>query len=223
MLNQLFGLKNVKTSAELKSVGKRTKALAVSEDDCCIEVNYLDNDIWNTGATDALRVPILANAHYKHSISNNASLPIFGLGVNNNKYQLSEENPYGVSTELTFQKEKPTLTSLLPSSNDLSITVLGVYSKSIEYGRHIQTILGRYDLNIHVFGPSDRDALLEIGINISAWVIDLSDEEDCAVLALLLDEYGDVPSLFLSETSPSSKCISKLMSFIQNNELELIA
>jgi len=223
MLNQLFGLKNVKTSAELKSVGNRTKAFTVSEDDCRIKVNYLKKDIWNTCATDALRVPILANAHNKHLISNNASLPVFGLGVNNNKYLLSEANPYGVSEDLTSQKEKPGLSSLVPSSNDLIMTSLGVYSKSAAYGHQIQTTLASYDLNIHVFGPGNLEALLEIGDNITVWVIDLSDEEDCPVLELLLEEYGDVPSLFLSEITPSSKCISKIMTFIQQNELELIA
>jgi hypothetical protein len=66
-------------------------------------------------------------------------------------------------------------------------------------------------------------ALQEIGANISTWVIDLSDEEDCPVLDLLLEDYGNVSSLFLSESTLSSKCISKLNAFVQNDTLKLIA
>jgi hypothetical protein len=229
MLNQLFGLKNVKTSSELRSVGKRKKDRIVSEDDCPIYVSSATQDSWNTDAKDALRVPILAKAHNHHLSSSNASLPAFGLSADKNKYQLSEANPYGVncdlqlSEKLTASPSLPTLQSDTPSASDLIVTTLGLYSKSVAYSHQIQALLIDYDLNVHVFGPTDMDTLQRIGSNISTWVIDLSDEGGCPVLDVLLDEYGDVPSLFLSDKTPSTKCITKLNAFIQNDTLKLTA
>jgi hypothetical protein len=210
MLNQLFGLKNVKTSSELRSVGKRKKDRIVSEDDCPIYVSSATQDSWNTDAKDA-------------------SLPAFGLSADKNKYQLSEANPYGVncdlqlSEKLTASPSLPTLQSDTPSASDLIVTTLGLYSKSVAYSHQIQALLIDYDLNVHVFGPTDMGTLQRIGSNISTWVIDLSDEGGCPVLDVLLNEYGDVPSLFLSDKTPSTKCITKLNAFIQNDTLKLTA
>lgn len=223
MLNQLFGLKNVKTSSELRSVGKRKQSMEDTSSDG--DIISVDHESWNTDAKNALRVPILAKAHNQHFRSSDASLPAFGLNTDKNKYELSESNPYGVKTDFVSQKKykKTILHTVVPSSNDLIMPTFGVYSKSVVYSQQIKSILASYDLSIRVFGPSDMDALLKIGSNVTTWVIDLSGEEDCPMLDLLLDEYSDVPCLFLSENMPTENCISKLMSFIHNNELIKIA
>jgi hypothetical protein len=225
MLNQLFGSNNVKTSSELRSVGKRKHDPAIGEEHGVNNMTPETHSSWGTDSKEALRVPILANAHKKHSNSGDAGLPAFGHHARKNKYQLSESNPYGVEIDNTVQTGKTTQLTLVPvidSSNASTVKTLGVFSKSVAYKNQIQTLLACYDLNIKVFGPADKDALIDRGADISVWVIDLSDEEDCPVLDLLLDKYGNVESLFLFESTPSSKCISKLKSFAHNIELERI-
>jgi len=225
MLNQLFGLKNVKTGSELRSVGQRKRAHSTEGDHYAKDLRLETDDCWDTDFKDALRVPILAKAHNKYSGSSDASLPAFGHSAHTNKYQLSESNPYGVETANTTQAEQPAKFTLVPSvifSDDSKVTTLGVYSRSVSYRQQIQNLLASYDLNIKVFGSADIETLMTKGADISVWVIDLSDEEDCPVLDLLLDKYGNVESLFLFESTPSSKCISKLKSFAQNIDLERI-
>jgi hypothetical protein len=226
MLNQLFGLKNVKTSSEQKSVRKRKPDLLLDDEYIRVGLDNLSNDNWNTDAQDALRVPILAKAHSKHFDSSNASLPVFSGSAHKSKDLISDKNPCDIYVDLDSPEEKTAQLSLVssaPSASDLLDTTLGVYSKSVAYSCHIQALLINYDMSIRVFGPADMVALQEIGANISTWVIDLSDEEDCPVLDLLLEDYGNVSSLFLSESTLSSKCISKLNAFVQNDTLKLIA
>lgn len=233
MLNQLFGIKNVKSSSELKSVGKRKHAQLFDDEFISLELDRPKNKTWNTDAKNALRVPILAQAHSKHLGSSDASLPAFGGCTFESKYQISGANPYGVSldievvaVEIESPEEKIVQLSLVassPSASDLIDTTLGVYSKSVAYSRRIQALLNEYDMSICVFGPADMDALQAIGSNVSTWVIDLSNEEECPVLDLLLEDYGHVSSLFLSESTLSSKCISKINAFVQNDTLKLTA
>jgi hypothetical protein len=241
MLNQFFGLKKVKNNTGLKSVLKRKHSL-LEDQYISVDCDLSINNIWNTDARDALRIPILSQAHNKHSDSKYASLPAFGHSAPMCKYQIYEAIPFGVNNDTDTEKKvvaavaagldknRPekqvvqlSLVPSLPSASDLIDTTIGVYSKSAAYKQKIQSLLNIYDLNIRLFGPADIDALQQIGSNISTWVIDLSDEEDCPVLDLLLEEYGNVASLFLSESILSSKCISKLNAFVENDTLKLTA
>lgn len=226
MINQLFGLKNVKNSAELKSVGKRKNAVLAETESNRGQIAYFVNESWCTGEKDALRVPILARAHTRHVVTGEASLPAFGTCADRGKYQSSDTNPYGVSVDSVLKEGKCTSLSIVstpPSADDLLEITIGVYSKSPRYASEVVALLSQYDISIRVFGATDIEALEEVGQFISTWVIDLSDESDCPVLELLLEEFGDAPSLFLSDTILTGKCISKLNTFVKNDTLKLTA
>ena len=226
MISQLFGFKNVKSSTELRSIGNRKPINSKTDDHYSWGLGSQMDDRWATNASDALRIPILAKAHTIHLNSGNSACPAFGQSTNKNKYRLSESNPFGVESASDLLSEKaiqPAVNASVSSPRASIISKLGVYSKSDAYSLTIKKLLANSGLSIEVLGPSDMTVMKKTGRHISAWIIDLSDEEDCPVLDVLLDKYADVSSLFLFEKILSSKCIAKLRSFVESVENSLTA
>ena len=168
MINKLFGSKNLKTNASVNSLGRgKSAALAKKPDDWGMgDLNYdVVADAWDTAARDALKVPLLAKAHDNH--------------IEQNKYQTLASNPYGVES---FDSA----CSVTPASNDdecqvsdtkVMVSGLGLYTKSNEYGEKMKKLLSGYGLGVGIFGPDSKDNVSQIE-GYSAWIVDVSDEED---------------------------------------------
>jgi len=211
MINKLFGSKNLKTNASVNSFGRGRSSAATAKksgDSWGLDALGYDEtvDAWDTAAKDALRVPILAKAHDNH--------------IEKSKYEIHATNPYGVES---FDSA----CSVSPASNDdncqaadtaVLVSGLGLYTKCADYGKKMEKLLSGYGLGVGIFGPDSKDNLSQID-GYSAWIVDVSDEEDCHIMDLLIDRCNDVPALFFSEQGHSQSSLEKLKGFIETAAL----
>lgn len=110
------------------------------------------------------------------------------------------------------------------SSRDLKqLSGLGVFSDSKIYSALIHSVLSDYYLNIQHFNhPSTfKPSNYKLFDSISAWIIFLSDENDCDFLDLFLDRYVDKPTLFLFSKLNKDASIKRINQFIQQHRLNV--
>jgi hypothetical protein len=226
MIQKLFGNKNIKSSASIKSAGKVKRGSAATKEDDHWGLGNLSSvddapaDIWDTAATDALRVPILSKAHSAHTTSEKTTLAAIDNKAQKRKYEILASNPYGVKS---LDRESIAATasndgSYLTSNTPQNISGLGLYTKSPAYAEKMKKLLSGYGLDVGMFGPESTDHLSQIN-TYSAWIVDVSDEDECIILDNLLDRCNDVPALFFFEQEHSRSSLEKLKTFIETAEL----
>jgi len=207
MISKLFGNRNNKADSNLKitSKGKRNNRKKVANDPWGLGIiEYTATDeAWGTGATDALRVPILARAHDEHILIQDTTTEQLA--------QHSLQNPTNDSCSSNDS-------IFISSKTEIKTSGLGLYTKSTLYGEKMSKLLDGYGLDIEIFGPDSEAKTSEIDV-CSAWIVDMSNEDDCPILDKLIDRCNEVPALFFFEQKQTKTSLEKLKGFIDTTGL----
>jgi hypothetical protein len=229
MINQLFGSNNVKAKGELKSVNIPLSSSSSVE-------------AWDTDGEDALHVPILSS-QLKHQAEDDYEpelLNPFGVylgdekqatvvNINTSKLNAGIKNSGSQSVNQTIENDttcneagSATIGSTAIPTLKPTTFAIGVYALNPAYSQILCEELAQLsDLPVQCLDASmEENCLKDItskGVKVGMWVVNLSDDDESALLEHVLDASTESPTLYLSG-SLSKHCKQKIQDFIQESE-----
>lgn len=184
---------------------------------------------WNTSPEDALRVALISadvkqgNEVKKWNLNEDNAL----LKKKDTQYSVIEDNPYDVSPAPEYEDKAPVVQSIVPTieatgtQTDTQGTIVGVYSPSDSYAEKLIKTMTPENPTIHFIRYDDSNAqhFAETAIKATAFIINMTDDDESELLDRLLDEHGDKSTLFLCDPLISDKDSSKVQTFLEEQNL----
>ena len=142
------------------------------------------------------------------------------VGLEQSKYACSESNPYEVGPADVHSSVTSTIEPAhsVPAAGS---TIIGVYSATEDYLESLSKHAAQHHAQIEFISYAQLSSghFKLTGAEVSAWIIDLSDEHDDPVLEALLENSADIATLFLFEPMLTEKGAQKVDCFMRENNL----
>jgi len=190
----MFGASNVKSEGELRKVNIPLGNPGVT-------------DAWAMGEEDALHIPIIASQLHDSSADESYSPDLL--------------NPFGVYMPKKESKNIPVIKTRLANNESIEKATIGVYAPTSIAAKTLCSELAQLtDTTIQAFDASmDEHDIESASCNFTAWIIDLSDEDESPLLDQALEASTECSTLYLSGAL-SKQCKQKIRSFIDENNVQ---